>query len=155
MNRLSMVRGLYGLVLLGAPGPVLRVAAGRRPQRGTIRVVRVLGLRQLVQATGCSGAPTRPVLLLGVEVDVLHCLSAAALAAFSHSWRRAGLTATIVAGTFAATGLMQAQRAPASVQDAQGSALGHRVAVGRDRLAAGVAQYAFPRFLRRWMDAGL
>lgn len=103
MHALRLARAAVGLLLLGAPRPVLAVAAGAPTATGVQWVARLLGLRDLVQA----GVTTdRRRAGAGAAVDGLHAASMVALALRSHRHhhRRLALVSAAVAGTFALAG---------------------------------------------------
>ncbi len=158
MNRLTAARLGYGLVLVVAPGLVVR-AYGARSGRPDRAVAVVLGWRQVLQAAACAGSPGSGVLLLGAEADAAHALSAAALAATDRTRRRAGLTEGILACTFAAAGLMAARRAGPSETNSEtetetetGAAA--RLVRWRTCAAERVAGLAVPAVVRRWAAQG-
>jgi hypothetical protein len=102
----TLVRAAYGVALCCAPGPVLRLeggpAAGASP--GARAVARVLGGRHIVQAVASAMRPTPAVLALGAGTDVLHSASMIALAALDRPRRRLGLSDSLMAAAFAASG---------------------------------------------------
>ena len=100
---ISMVRAVWGCLLLLAPGWVsrrLRWAEGEH-RRGRL-VVRVLGARQLVQAGVTARWPERQVLGIGAGTDLLHATTAAWFAASGPGRRVAGGVDSMVAVIFAA-----------------------------------------------------
>jgi hypothetical protein len=101
---LQLVRAGYGMALVLAPGPAIRLATGRLPTRRTCRVAQVLGARHLVQATLTAIAPTPVVLAVGGQVDAVHTASMLMLAAVSRAGRRAALTDALTEAAFAAAG---------------------------------------------------
>ena len=101
---LQLVRAGYGMVLILAPGPAIRLATGRLPTRRACRVAQVLGARHLVQATLTTIAPTPVVLAVGGQVDAVHTASMLMLAAVSRAGRRAALTDALTEAAFAAAG---------------------------------------------------
>lgn len=101
---LTAVRAGFGLAQLAGPWPTAEQSAGRR-------IVQVLGVRHLIQA-GLSGpAPTAPVLMLGVEADLLHALTMAAVGLTRRSARRPALAQAAVALGFAMAGAAAARHA--------------------------------------------
>lgn len=147
MTPTGLVRGAYGLVLLLAPGWVVRHVAGRSPGAVSMTVVRVLGARDVSQALLGSVAPSADVLALGAEVDGMHALSMLVLAGLAPRWRRAALVSAAVAGSFAVAGAFQSRReahgAGAGSAPSSQSPLG-RFAHERDTIAATVRPYALP-----------
>jgi hypothetical protein len=152
VNRLTLARAAYGLLLTTAPGLVVR-AYGGQPVPADRTVARILGWRQLIQAAACAGAPEAQVLLLGVEADAAHALSAVALAAADRPRRRAGLTEALLASSLAAAGVAAARRAGPAGR-AAGPAASARLARWRQRAARRVAAYAVPPAARRWAEHG-
>lgn len=153
MNRLTAVRLAHGMVLLTAPGLVLRVY-GVQPGRPGRTVARVLGWRQVMQAAACAGAPGASALLLGAEADAAHALSAVALAAADRPRRRAGLAEALVACVLTAAGLAAARRAGPGEPGAGGQDAAALLAGWRRCAAGRVAAVAVPGAVRRWADQG-
>lgn len=95
------VRAPWGVVLLCAPGTVLalsgREAAAPRP---ALAVLRLLGLRHLVQAAVEWRRPSARVLAAAAVVDGIHAGTAVAFAALDRRWRRAALLDAAVATGF-------------------------------------------------------
>jgi hypothetical protein len=103
-HALQVIRAGYGLALLLAPGPLIRLATGRPPSRRTCWTARVLGARHLVQTALTAAAPQPAVFAVGGQVDTLHATSMLLLAAVSRSGRRAALTDALTEAAFAAVG---------------------------------------------------
>jgi len=103
-HALQVIRSGYGLALVLAPGPVIRLATGRPPGRRTRWAARVLGTRHLVQAALTAAAPMPAVFAVGGQVDTLHATSMLLLAAVSQGGRRAALTDALTEAGFAAAG---------------------------------------------------
>jgi hypothetical protein len=101
---LQLVRAGYGIALVLAPGPAIRLATGHLPSRRACRVAQVLGVRHLVQATLTTIAPTPLVLAVGGQVDAVHTASMLMLAAVSRAGRRAALTDALTEAAFAVAG---------------------------------------------------
>lgn len=114
MNRFAALRAGYGILLLVAPGPVIRIYTGHRADRLTRAVARVLGSRHLVQGLCTAGTPSALVLALGVEVDLAHVASMLGLAVLDRRRRRAGLVDAVAAGSFAIAATVLAARAALS-----------------------------------------
>ena len=92
----DVFRALWGLSALAAPGRVVRLfGAGAHP-RAARRTARILGLRDVAQATLPAGPVERPHRLAAV-VDAVHVATMLALAAVSRTWRRPALTSAGVA----------------------------------------------------------
>ncbi len=111
MNRFAALRAGYGILLLVAPGPVIRVYTGHRADRLTRAVTRLLGSRHLVQGLCTASRPSALVLALGVEVDLAHVASMLGLAVLDRQRRRAGLVDAVVASCFAIAGTVLTVRA--------------------------------------------
>jgi hypothetical protein len=102
---LQLARAGYGMALVLAPGPAIRLATGRPPSRRACRVAQVLGARHLVQATLTTIAPTPAVLAVGGQIDAVHTASMLLLAAVSRAGRRAALTDAFTEAAFATAGI--------------------------------------------------
>jgi hypothetical protein len=109
---LQLTRASYGVALVMAPGPVIRLATGRFPGRRARRVAQLLGARHLVQAALTAVSPRPAVFALGAEVDVAHAASMLMLAAAYSAARRTALTDALAESLFAAAGclLLSARR---------------------------------------------
>lgn len=105
-----LVRGAYGVALCCVPGPLIRLASGQPGDSRARAVARLLGARHLAQAALTAARPSREILVLGAEVDLLHAASMLALAMEDAPRRRLGLTDGLVAAAFAADGLVAARR---------------------------------------------
>lgn len=105
---LPAARASYGVALVLAPGPVIRLATGRFPGRRARRVARVLGARHLIQAAVSSLAPLPGVLAAGAAVDAVHAASMVALAAADRGSRRAALTDALTESFLAVAGISAA-----------------------------------------------
>jgi hypothetical protein len=103
------IRAGWGLLLIANPGRVLRAGGGHddRVSRG---VVRVLGVRHLVQAAAVAARPTPGAQAAGVAVDVLHGSSALAFAAVDQRQRRFALGEAALAALGATVGLYERNR---------------------------------------------
>jgi hypothetical protein len=109
---LAGVRAGYGAVQLAIPAWSAEQLAGGPLDPATLRVVRVLGARQLAQAGLALAFPAAPLLGLGVGVDALHALSMVPVAAAAPRWRRPALVSALTATAFAAAGALAARRIP-------------------------------------------
>jgi hypothetical protein len=98
-----MIRIGWGLMLLLAPGPVLRLFGGADDDRIPRRVMRVLGARHLVQA-GAEYRYGGRARKIGIEVDLLHGATSVVLGVVSPPWRRAAFIDAGVAVGFAVLG---------------------------------------------------
>jgi hypothetical protein len=106
---LAGVHASQAVLLLAQPPAVLRGIAGDRgvPPAG---IVRVLGLRILVQATAEAVRPRPEVLRLGVAVDLAHAASMLAAARVWPRCRRASLASAGSAGACAVAGALLVRR---------------------------------------------
>ena len=88
------VRAASGLADLLATRATARTELGSEPTRGDVRVYRVLGARQVLQAwlTRRSGLRS-----LGAAVDALHLATMLPVAVLSPRWRRAALVQSALA----------------------------------------------------------
>lgn len=139
-----LIRGAYGLVLLGAPGLLPRLAC-RPGDRRVQDVARVLGARQLAQAALTAPAPSAATLALGAETDLAHALSMLGLALADRRRRRLGCADAAVAAIFAAAGVAAARQVQAAPPAPAGP--GHPAARAvhlRDIIAAAVAVRTIP-----------
>jgi hypothetical protein len=109
---LASVRAGYGLIQLVLPGYSAEQQLGGPLDSATLRVVRVLGARQVTQAGLALAYPAEPLLGLGVGVDALHALSMVPLALATPRWRRPALVSGLMAAAFAAAGVLAARRIP-------------------------------------------
>jgi hypothetical protein len=91
------------------PGIAIRLLGSDPLGRGARGVVRVLGVRQLVQALATSAQPTAAVLVLGVEVDLAHAASMVGSGMLSGRWRRVALADAAIAIMFAVAGALLAR----------------------------------------------
>ena len=109
---LASVRAGYGAVQLAAPGYSAEQQLGGPLDPATLRVVRLLGARQVTQAGLALAFPAEPLLGLGVAVDALHALSMVPVAATAPRWRRPALVSGLIATAFAVAGVLAARRIP-------------------------------------------
>ena len=109
---LAGVRASYGAIQVALPGYSAEELLGGPLDATTVRVVRVLGPRQLAQAGLALPFPAEPLAGLGVGVDALHALSMVPLALATPRWRRPALVSGLMAAAFAAAGLLAARRIP-------------------------------------------
>jgi hypothetical protein len=99
----ALLRTGWAVTLLLVPERLLRIG-GQAPPPAAISVVRVLGIRHLLQAAVSAVAPVASVAALGAVVDTVHTGTCAALAVVSPRWRRAALIDAAVESGFAASG---------------------------------------------------
>lgn len=109
---LASVRAGYGLIQLALPRYSAEQQLGGPLDSATLRVVRVLGARQVTQAGLALAFPAEPLLGLGAGVDALHALSMVPLALATPRWRRPALVSGLMATAFAAAGVLAARRIP-------------------------------------------
>ena len=100
----AVVRTAWGAVLLLMPERLLGAGTGRPIPAAAVTTVRVLGLRQLLQAGVAAARPTGPVARLSALVDTAHVGSCVGIAAWSPRWRRAALIDVLIEASFAASG---------------------------------------------------
>jgi hypothetical protein len=107
----AAARAAWGVVLIAAPERVLATGRGRS-DRSSRAVLRLLGIRHLLQAAVVAGNPTPAAQDIGIAVDLIHAGSAAAFAAVDRDQRRFALTETTVAAGWAAAawGIRHRQR---------------------------------------------
>lgn len=105
MKFLNLLRSVIGRMEWSRPDALGRLWGAPTEDPRFDRVARVLGARQVIQATITSLRPTRVIMSLGVLVDALHGLSMLGLALIDKRYRRAALTEATLAGTFAGIGL--------------------------------------------------
>ncbi len=110
MRLMPLARLAWGGLLAGAPGLVLGTVTGGPATRSQTRVLRVLGVRHLLQGSLDLARPTPAVLRSGAAVDLLHAVTCAGAVAFWPEWRRvAALDGTGAVG-FAAGGFLRSRR---------------------------------------------
>lgn len=103
------IRAIWGLSALAAPDRVVRLfGAGAHP-RAARRTARILGLRDVVQATCLPAGPVERPHRLGAMVDAVHVATMLALAAVSRSWRRPALTSASVSALLVLLGRQDSQ----------------------------------------------
>ena len=101
---IELLRGAWGAALLLAPRRVLEGVGDRSPDRRAVRVARILGARHLTQALLSGLRPTPEVLAMGVWVDAVHAVTAAALAGVDRDRARTASADSVVAAGWAALG---------------------------------------------------
>ena len=102
------VRLAYGLALVLAPRTVAG-AVGERPDRAVLAVMRLLGVRHLVQASLLARSREPRRVRLGAGVDGAHGASMLALAAALPRHRTLALASALVAAGMTACGLAEAR----------------------------------------------
>lgn len=103
-RRIELVRAGWGAALLVAPRQVMEHVHHVEVDTKSMVIARVLGARQLAQATLSGIRPSPEVLAMGVWVDAVHALTALGLAAVDRTRARAGLTDAAVAAIWSAAG---------------------------------------------------
>ncbi|MGH3413936.1 MAG: hypothetical protein ACRDPH_12735 [Marmoricola sp.] len=106
MAALEVVRGGYGALQLVRPRLVAGRLLGRPDDRDASVVVRVLGVRHVVQAVVSGTRPTSPVLAVGAAVDLLHAASMLGVGLVGRDRRHAAFVDAGIAGGFGAAGLL-------------------------------------------------
>jgi hypothetical protein len=110
----AAVRAGWAVILLTMPERLLRADGGGPVPAAAIAVVRVLGVRHLLQAGASAALPTGSVAGLGALVDTVHAGSCVGLAVGSRRWRRSALFDVLVEAGFAVVGWSSRSR-PVSV----------------------------------------
>lgn len=112
---------LLGLCQLGAglsltlrPRQVAAYAAGPRGQAAPTWLVRILGVRSLVQGTATIARPTSGVLAVGALVDATHAASMAPVIVLGSCHRRAASLSAVAAVLSAAVAARSADLRPAA-----------------------------------------
>jgi len=107
MSRTAVLRGVlaahaaWGLVLLLTPGRAAALVCAGRPEPRSW-IVRVLGLRLLVQCAWGLLSPSRARVLTAAGIDAVHAASMAGVAALSPTYRWAAAVSGTTAGASAA-----------------------------------------------------
>jgi hypothetical protein len=125
---IELLRAAWGAVLLVAPGVVLRLVHAVRIDGRALVIARVLGARQLLQASLSGIKPSPEMLAAGVCVDAVHSMTAVGLAVVDRHRARVGVADGIVAALWAALGLHHLYASKAETTTER----------GRDRLARAV-----------------
>jgi hypothetical protein len=95
---IEILRAIWGAALLVDPVRALDATDSAPVDTASRAVARILGARQLVQAILSGLRPSPEVLAMGVWVDTVHALTAAALALSVRRRARAGYTDAAIAG---------------------------------------------------------
>lgn len=93
----------WGTTLLAAPAAVLALVSDQPATTSARVVVRVLGVRNVLQAAALLRWPSPAAANTAAAVDAVHALTAVALAAGSSRWRTASLDALAAVAFAAAT----------------------------------------------------
>lgn len=123
----GLVRAAWGVGVLAFPDHGLRLL-GHPRSPGARLVLRILGLRDAVQAAVELARPTVPVLATGVVVDLLHAGTGIAYATSARDRRRPGATSAGLSVLAAAAGLVarrQVATAPTPTSHVPGDQLPH------------------------------
>ncbi len=102
---LEFIRAGWGAALLAAPRAVLTGVRAVHVDRKALIITRILGARQLVQASMSGINPTPEILAAGVWVDAVHSLTAFGLAVADRNRARVGVVDGLVAALWAGLGL--------------------------------------------------
>lgn len=113
-RRIEILRAAWGAALLIDPHRVLRATDSGPVDTPSVVVARILGARQLLQATLSGLRPSPEVLAMGVWVDTVHALTASALALSVRARARAGYTDAAIASVWAAAGYHDLNRGNAT-----------------------------------------
>ena len=110
-RRLCAVRATLGAAYLLSPalGRLARRGAGGSP--AATKVLKILGVRHLVQALITTTWPHPAVIKAGSGTDGAHAASMVILGLLSGRWRTAAFADALIAGSLAAAGLACARRA--------------------------------------------
>jgi len=109
MRALTALRAALGLTYLTAPRWIPAFVIGVRLDRRADIVVRILGLRQLIEAVVGAAIPSPVTLRVSSAVDGLHAGSMLALAAADGRRRKAALADAAVASGLCAAAWAQAR----------------------------------------------
>jgi hypothetical protein len=110
MRVLTAVRSALALTYLTAPRWIPRLVIGVGLDRRASTLVRILGLRQLIEAVVAAGIPSPLTLKISGVVDALHAGSMLALAAADDRRRKIALADAALAGSLCAAAWAQARR---------------------------------------------
>jgi hypothetical protein len=104
-----VARAVWGAALVTVPDRVLGLTQPDRPNTPVAsRLLRVLGVRHLLQAGVEAFATTPTVHYLGAAADELHALSGIGLAVLDRRWRRAALIDSAIASTLSVAAALTA-----------------------------------------------
>ena len=101
LRRLAVARGVWGIVLLSAPDPVIDRVPGAQATSASRNVARALGARQLVQSALSLGGSQ--IARRAWWVDALHSLTMVGLALWAPASRRLASADAFIAAGFAGT----------------------------------------------------
>lgn len=103
-TRLNTARALLGAGHLARPGWAARALTHRPMSRRARQVMRLLGVRHVIQAAVTRARPTRSVLAVGAVVDGLHAVSMLMLGVTRREWRGPALVDAAAAAALAGLG---------------------------------------------------
>ena len=126
---LALLRAGLGVALLRWPQRITSAAGNSPATFLTCLFTRVLGARQLVQATLELIAPGLLTPRRGALIDAAHSVTMFALAAFSRQHRRVALANAALAATLSAFGMLCSRHAGATLRRPR--ALHHGLGLGR------------------------
>lgn len=98
----QVLRAVWGAVCLAVPTGVVRGLGQPPPDPRTVFVIRVLGVRHVVQGTVSAFIPNAHVLAWGASVDGLHSTSMVALGLVDPRRRRLAWTDAVIAAAWGA-----------------------------------------------------
>jgi hypothetical protein len=106
-----LARAVWGAALVTVPDRILGLTQPDRPNTPVAsRLLRVLGVRHLLQ-TGVEAFATTPTVhYLGAAADELHALSGIGLAVLDRRWRRAALIDSAIASALGVAAALTAGR---------------------------------------------
>jgi hypothetical protein len=112
----QLLRIVWGAICVAAPSRVVTGLGQPRPDRRTVRVVRVLGVRHVVQGTASVCVPSCRVLAWGAAVDGLHSASMVAFGVADPQRQRLAWTDGVIAAGWGIVTFHGSRRASASVR---------------------------------------
>ena len=101
---LGAAQAVLGWLLITRPEQLAAMSAGPKGKRAPRWLVRVLGLRSLIQGVITAVRPTDTVLAGGALVDATHAVSMLPLIVSSPRYRRAAAISTLTAAASAGAG---------------------------------------------------
>ncbi len=105
-----LARAAWGVALATVPDRILGLTQPDRPSTPVApRLLRVLGVRHLLQAGVEALVPAPAVHYLGAVADGLHALSGVGLAVLDRRWRRAALFDASIASAFGVAATLTAE----------------------------------------------
>ncbi len=148
---IAWVRAAYGVALMIVPDRLLRLITGRPPTVGRRAVIRVLAVRELIQALVMAPQPDPAGVLLSAEVDLIHSASMLGWAVLGNS-RRLALTSGAAAACFAAGGVARARWPSVAKHVIPADSRLAKLIELRNLAASSVASYTVPRVARTWLQ---